>query len=153
MRGRQIRKSFSFESEPILHWPNAPTTVLRLKGYSLNYKSLDAMTYSIRSKKAGCIEMIKWDPKKISGWTNMFSDLQLQPSGLLRLARLGESPTAEKVCEWVSTNGPLGFQLAPNLVRPHGKYIPQYAAMGQLIPHWEPIDCIRSAARRADKCC
>ena len=149
MHGRKMEKSLILESEPVLHWPKAPAEVLLFEGYALSYMSMDGMTYSLQSKKACCIEMIKWDPDKISGWRDVFSDSQLQPSGLLRLARLAEAPTVENVCRWVSTNGPLGFQPSVSPIKRHNLSIPQFVGMGQVIPHWEPIDCIRSAARRA----
>jgi hypothetical protein len=150
MASAKISKSFTLDCEPILYWPNSPAKLVRFEGLELSYLGWEGMTYTLHSEETASVEMVEWDPKQVVGWRDMFSESQLRPNGLIRLAKLYKNLTDEKVCEWVTQNGPLGFQPSSNPVDKGGHFIPYLPYMNNVLIHnYEPIDCIRSAARRA----
>lgn len=94
--------------------------------------------------------MVGWDPsQKIKGWRNLFSETEREPIGLKNLAELDETASDRLVCNWAAQYGLLGFWPSCNPVTPNGYFIPTFV-YGKLLHCYEPVDCIRSAAKRAN---
>jgi hypothetical protein len=144
-----IKKSLVLDSEPRLNWPRSPAKLLRQVGMKLEYWGPDATKYSLRKAKKSSVQMVKWNSSKVIGTTDLFQRSRMEPDGLRRLAALSQDPCSEKVCIWVSENGPLGLQADNESVIGYGRGIPYLALGTSLIPTMEPLDCIRAAARRA----
>lgn len=144
----RIKKSFTLDSEPVLHWPKSPAKVIRVKGVRLTYSG-NGMAYALHPEKGNSVELVGWDPKQeFVALRNVFAEPQLKPAGLVTLASLNERADPQTVCEWVSLNGLLGFRPTSNPVKQGGHYIPIYVG-NPPVHHYEPVDCIRAAAQRA----
>ena len=145
----EIKKSFKFDSEPVLHWPHGPAKLVRLKGFKLNYSG-KGMAYALRPDKKASVEMVEWKVGKGGvTWNELFSEPQLQPNGLRSLAKLHANFTAKTVCEWVSRCGLLGFRHNPDPTEKPCHFIPCYVDNKRIYYYSEPLECIRLAAQRA----
>ena len=148
MTKRPIRKSFRLESEPVLSWPKSPAKLDTLKGYSLRYSGR-GMEYTLHPDTAGAVELVGW-PKSpaFDEWRDVFSETELNPSGLITLSQLSTNPTRKQVLEWISKNGLLGFRPTRNTGAMYGNPIPMYS--GDVFFYtYEPIYCLLLAAKQA----
>jgi hypothetical protein len=147
MANHAIQKSFKLDSEPVLNWPKIPAKLMQLDGFVLNYSGT-GKEYSLHPQKGSSVKMVGWEPiQKLKGWRNLFSETEREPIGLKKLSELNENSSDRQVCDWVAHHGLLGFWPSSNRIT-SGYSIPIFV-YGKLLHHFEPVDCIRSAAKRA----
>lgn len=154
---RTIRKSLVIESEPVLQWPRFATSLEELKGFELRYQPwIDPTEYELDPSKGASVKIAKLNFPTVREWRNIFNVPRMEPSGLMSLARLHNEPSDIRICEWLSKNGPLGFRLHEsgslcNKKGPRGDdHLKRLTLFGDvLLPQYEPLPCIRSAAQRA----
>lgn len=144
-----IQKSFKLDSEPVLIWPKIPAKLMQLNGFVLKYSGT-GMEYSLHPPKGSSVTMVGWDPiQTLVGWRDVFAETEREPTGLKKLSDLNEFSSDKQVCDWVSQHGLLGFWPTSNPITKGGYYIPTFV-YDKLLHHFEPVDCIRSAAKRAN---
>lgn len=143
-------KSFRLDSEPILRWPCARAHISGVRGVRLNYSG-KGMTYKLELDNTSSVERVGAPAQQnFTEWRDVFEPAQMAPVGLRKLAELNRDATAQAICDWVSQYGLLGFWPEVNpCIKGRGNVIPIYIDGAVRICRYEPIECIRSAAKRA----